>query len=259
MLHTDNPHESLAPEIHLGVAGWSIRREHADKFSQTGTHLQRYASVFNAVEINSCFYRPHRFTTYERWATSVPDDFRFAVKLPKAVTHEARLVDSGQNVDRFLAETAGLGVKRGPILVQLPPSLAFEREVASSFFRELRDRFDGDLVFEPRHETWFAPEVESMLVEHRIARVAADPARVPVAAEPAGYNGLVYLRLHGSPRIYYSAYPLEELERIAGVIAAKADLGISTWCIFDNTALGAATADASTVKSQLLIHQRASG
>jgi uncharacterized protein YecE (DUF72 family) len=143
--------------------------------------------------------------------------------------------------------------------VQLPPSLAFEREVASSFFRELRDRFDGDLVFEPRHETWFAPEVESMLIEHRIARVAADPARVPAAAEPAGYNGLVYLRLHGSPRIYYSAYPLEELERITGVMAAKADLGISTWCIFDNTALGAATADASTVKSQLLIHQRASG
>ncbi|HEY8832706.1 MAG TPA: DUF72 domain-containing protein [Gemmatimonadaceae bacterium] len=258
MLHPDNPHEFMASGIHLGVAGWSIRREHAGKFSQTGTHLQRYASVFNAVEINSCFYRPHRFSTYERWAASVPDPFRFAVKLPKAITHEARLVDAGPAVDRFLAETAGLGIKRGPILVQLPPSLSFDAGVAGDFFRELRDRFDGDIVLEPRHETWFAPEIESMLVHHRIARVAADPARVPAAAVPGGYDRLVYLRLHGSPRIYYSAYPIEELERITGIMREKADLGIPSWCIFDNTALGAATADALAVKFQLLVNERAS-
>jgi uncharacterized protein YecE (DUF72 family) len=257
MLHTDNPHESLTSRIHLGVAGWSIRRDHAARFPQTGTHLERYASVFNAVEINSCFYRPHRFGTYERWAASVPEDFRFAVKLPKVVTHQARLVDTGSAVDRFLAETAGLGSKRGPILVQLPPSLSFDESVARCFFRDLRDRFDGDLVFEPRHETWFTPEVDSMLVDYRVARVAADPARVPAAAVPAGYDRLVYLRLHGSPRIYYSAYPAEELERITGVLETKADLGISSWCIFDNTALGAATADALTVRSRLLDSQRA--
>ncbi|HEX3534694.1 MAG TPA: DUF72 domain-containing protein [Gemmatimonadaceae bacterium] len=257
MLHTDNPHEFTPPEIHLGVAGWTIRREHADKFSKTGTHLQRYASVFNAVEINSCFYRPHRFSTYERWAASVPEVFRFAVKLPKIITHEARLVGPRSDLDRFLAETAGLGPKRGPILVQLPPSLAFEESVARSFFSGLRDRFDGDIVLEPRHETWFTPEVESILVNYRIARVAADPARVPAAAVPAGYDRLVYLRLHGSPRVYYSAYPSEELQRITGTLEEKADLGISSWCIFDNTALGAATADAFAVRSQLSVNQRA--
>jgi uncharacterized protein YecE (DUF72 family) len=257
MLHTDNPHESLATVIHLGVAGWSIRREHGDKFSSSGTHLQRYASVFNSVEINSCFYRPHRFSTYERWAASVPDAFRFAVKLPKAVTHEARLVDARPTVERFLAETAGLGAKRGPILVQIPPSLSFDEEVARRFFHELRNRFDGDVVLEPRHETWFTPEVESMLVEVRVARVAADPARVPTAAMPGGYDRLVYLRLHGSPRIYYSAYPAEEIERITRTMERNADLGISTWCIFDNTALGAATADALTVRSLLLDSERA--
>ncbi|MDB4872275.1 MAG: hypothetical protein JWL97_3279 [Gemmatimonadales bacterium] len=258
MPHTDNPHDSLAPGIHLGVAGWSIRREHADKFSLTGTHLQRYASVFNAVEINSCFYRPHRFSTYERWAASVPEDFRFSVKLPKVVTHEARLAGAVPAVDRFLAETAGLGAKRGPILVQLPPSLSFEKDVALGFFRELRDRFEGEVVFEPRHETWFTPEVESMLADHRVARVAADPARVPAAAVPAGHDRLVYLRLHGSPRIYYSAYPAQELERITAFMQEKVDLGISSWCIFDNTALGAATADALAVRSQLLVNQRVS-
>jgi uncharacterized protein YecE (DUF72 family) len=67
----------------------------------------------------------------------------------------------------------------------------------------------------------------------------------------------VYLRLHGSPRVYYSAYPSEELQRITGTLEEKADLGISSWCIFDNTALGAATADAFAVRSQLSVNQRA--
>jgi len=256
MLHTDIPHEFPGPHIHLGCAGWNIRREHAGKFSATGTHLERYASLFNAVEINSCFYRPHRFATYERWAAIVPEHFRFAVKLAKVITHEARLIDAGPMLDRFLSETAGLGAKRGPILVQLPPSFAFDAAVAASFFTGLRDRFDGDVVFEPRHETWFKEEVGSMLVRYRVARVAADPARVPMAAEPGGYDRIVYFRLHGSPRIYHSKYPGEKLERVARIIEQKAAQGISTWCIFDNTALGAATVDALTVKSHLLDGQR---
>src|SRR2546423_1663127 len=138
MLHTDIPHELPSTTVHLGCAGWNIRREHSERFAPVGTHLQRYATLFNCVEINSCFYRPHRFTTYERWASSVSDDFRFAVKLPKAITHEARLVDVTARLDQFLAETSGLGNKRGPVLVQLPPGFAFDPLVADSFFGELR-------------------------------------------------------------------------------------------------------------------------
>jgi uncharacterized protein YecE (DUF72 family) len=256
MLHTDIPHESPVANIHLGTAGWSIRREHAHRFSGEGTHLARYAGLFNAAEINSCFYRPHRFLTYERWAGSVPEDFRFAVKLPKVITHEARLVGAVPALERFLSETSGLGTKLGPILVQLPPSLAFDEAVGTTFFTELRNRFNGDVVFEPRHESWFTADVEGMLIQHKVARVAADPARVPAAAMPGGYDRIVYIRLHGSPRIYYSAYPVEWLEPISRTIAEKAALGISTWCIFDNTALGAATTDALMVKSHLLDGQR---
>ena len=252
MLHTDTPHESLPDRVHLGTAGWNIRREHAHRFSSDGTHLARYASLFNAVEINSCFYRPHRFSTYERWAASVPEDFRFAVKLPKVITHESRLVATTVALDRFLGEVSGLGVKLGPILVQLPPSFAYDAAIPSSFFSDLRVRFDGDVVLEPRHDSWFTDDVENMLIEYRIARVAADPARVPRAAEPGGYDGIVYVRLHGSPRVYYSAYPIEFLERVSQTIETNTAQGIRTWCIFDNTALGAATSDALTVKSDLL-------
>jgi uncharacterized protein YecE (DUF72 family) len=256
MLHTDIPHETPGDDIHLGTAGWSIRREHAARFPHDGTHLERYATVFNSVEINSCFYRPHRFATYERWAASVPSHFRFAVKLPKVITHESKLVGVVPVLKRFLGEIAGLGAKLGPVLVQLPPSFAFDAALASTFFSDLRSRFDGEVVFEPRHESWFTGTVEAMLIQNRIARVAADPARVPAAAEPGGYARVVYLRLHGSPRVYYSAYPAESLEHIARVTEEKAALAISTWCIFDNTALGAATADALTVKSHLFDGQR---
>jgi uncharacterized protein YecE (DUF72 family) len=182
----------------------------------------------------------------------VPDDFRFSVKLPKSITHEARLVNGNVALDRFLAETAGLGQKRGPILVQLPPSLAFDRVIATRFLSDLRDRYSGAVVLEPRHETWFHEEVEDTLMQFSIARVAADPARVPAAAEPGGSRHLIYLRLHGSPRIYYSAYPAEELNRVARIMKDEAAQGVSVWCIFDNTALGAATADASSVRSQLI-------
>ncbi len=251
MLHIDIPHVSAPVGVRIGCAGWAIRREHSQRFADVGTHLQRYATLFNCVEINSCFYRAHRHSTYERWADSVPADFRFAVKLPKVITHERRLVGVGSELDQFLAETSGLGIRRGPVLVQLPPSFAFDSPTAESFFAELRGRFDGDVVLEPRHETWFTPAVDSLLNARRVARVAADPPRVPVAAQPAGYDRIVYYRLHGSPRVYYSGYSNESLIEIARAVDEKASQGIATWCIFDNTALGAATSDALAVSAIL--------
>ena len=156
----------------IGTAGWSIPKEHAAPFPATGSHLERYAKVLNAVEINSSFYRPHRTATYERWAASVPEEFRFAVKIPKAITHERRLKEAGDLLDRFLLEVAGLGPKLGPLLVQLPPSLAFQDGVADRFLADLRSRIGGSIVCEPRHASWFTPDVDGLLGEFGVARVA---------------------------------------------------------------------------------------
>jgi len=227
--------------LRIGTAGWTIRREHVDTFAPGGTHLQRYARRFNAVEINSSFYRPHRRTTYARWAASVPENFRFSVKLPRAITHELRLVDAATALDAFRGETSGLGEKLGILLVQLPPSFAFDADITLTFFTALRARFAGHIALEPRHTSWFTPLVEGLLIEHRIARVAADPAIIPAAAEPGGWPGLSYFRLHGAPRMYYSAYAPDEIARYAEKLRqAKGE----RWCIFDNTARGAATRDA---------------
>jgi uncharacterized protein YecE (DUF72 family) len=232
--------------VHVGCAGWSLPKEHADRFPAEGSHIERYAARFPAVEINSSFYKPHRPTTYARWAASVPPDFRFSVKVPKVVSHERRLVDADDVLDSFLAEAPQLGDKLGPLLVQLPPSLAFSADVAERFFAALRDRFDGDVALEPRHASWFEPVAERLVIRHRVARVAADPAVVPAAAEPGGWDGLVYYRLHGSPKVYYSAYPEEYLETLAKTLTGAAR-SASVWCIFDNTAAFAATANALDV------------
>jgi len=234
--------------MRVGCAGWSVPKEHAAHFPADGSHLERYAGRFSAVEINSSFYRPHRPATYARWADSVPEDFQFSVKVPRQITHERRLADAVEPLEQFLAECGALGQKLGLLLVQLPPSLAFNADVAPAFFAVLRERFGGSVVCEPRHPTWFTPDAEHLLAGHRIARVAADPASTPQAAQPGGWPGLVYYRLHGSPRVYYSDYSNDSLAALAqGLRAASAP----AWCIFDNTALFHATANALRLVERL--------
>ena len=234
----------------VGVAGWGLSRTNAHHLPADGTHLQRYAAVFPAVEINSCFYRHHRPDTYARWAASVPSGFRFSVKLPKAITHDAALLGAGAVLDRFLGEVSALGPKLGCVLVQLPPKLALDRPIAAAFFESVRAKYTGPLALEPRHPSWGAEEADALLREHGVARVAADPVRFPGGDRPAGSDRLVYYRLHGSPRVYHSEYPAEYLEQIAAGLRQATQRGAEAWCIFDNTASGAAVPNALSLLRQ---------
>src|ERR1700742_2007789 len=148
------------PLPRIGTAGWSGPAREAAGTAATGSHLERYAHRLTAVEINSSFYRPHRATTYARWAASTPADFRFSVKIPKAMTHERKLEDCDALLDRFVAEVAGLGDKLGVLLVQLPPKSVLNKRVAAAFFRALRKRIAVPVALEPRHASWFAPGVD---------------------------------------------------------------------------------------------------
>lgn len=235
--------------IRVGTAGWAVPRAVRDRFPEEGSGLQRYAGRFDAAEINSTFYRSHRPGTYARWAQETPQGFRFAVKAPRALTHERRLADPDELLDVFLAEARLLGPRLGPVLVQLPPSLAFEPAVAEAFFRALRDRFDGPVACEPRHASWFEPGAEVLLTSLRVARVAADPMRHPLAGTPGGWPELAYWRLHGSPRIYYSAYEEAWLAALADRL--RASPAGEVWCVFDNTTSGAAAADALRLRELL--------
>jgi uncharacterized protein YecE (DUF72 family) len=243
--------DAVAGPVFIGTAGWNVPSRYRGEFCGAGTHLQRYAQRLNAVEINSCFHRSHRRETYERWAECVPESFRFAVKLPKSVTHECALRDCEAELDRFASEAAGLGSKLGVLLVQLPPSFVFEPDSTRRFFADLRARFEPhvDIACEPRHATWLTQEVDSFLFLESVARVAADPPRSLGNVGPGGWRGLDYYRLHGSPRMYYSNYEQDALERTRRSLQASRMRASATWCIFDNTAAHAALGNALALSS----------
>ena len=235
----------------IGTAGWSIASRYRDELPGDGSHLERYARRLNAVEINSSFYKPHQLKTWVRWAETTPAGFRFSVKLPKTITHEAGLVGCGAELDRFIAEVSGLGDRFGVLLMQLPPKFAHDAGLFDGFIAELRARTEVAVALEPRHASWFEPDVDARLKTLRVARVAADPAKVPGAGEPGGWPGLAYFRWHGAPRVYYSDYDDAALDALGRRIEAVRKRRVPVWCIFDNTASSAALGNALTLRQSL--------
>lgn len=227
----------------VATAAWAISKSVADHFPAHGTGLNRYANVLRGVEINSTFYRHHRLSTYARWAASVPDDFRFALKMPKAITHERRLNKIAPLFSSFLEEISPLGGKIGPLLCQLPASLSFDAQLGDTAFAEMRARYEGQIVIEVRHKSWAAPAAVDMLEQYGIDRVLADPA--PVWQKSDFTQAPFYIRLHGTPRIYYSSYCDDDIHGFATLLAAE------SWCVFDNTASGAAVENALTMIKEL--------
>jgi uncharacterized protein YecE (DUF72 family) len=222
------------PAALIGCAGWTLPRQSASHFPEEGSHLQRYAAVFGAVEINSCFYRPHRAQTWARWGECVPAGFRFSVKLPRTITHEQRLCGVDALLDQFAAEAGALGAKLGCVLVQLPPSLQFDAPVTADFFARLRMRFGCMLACEARHPTWFGDEATAVLQAAGITRVIADPAKgQPGPHVPTAHD--IYLRLHGSPLVYRSDYEPAFLAQLGHDMAGHLAAGRQVWCVFDNT------------------------
>ena len=234
--------------IYIGSAGWNIPRVHKGRFPAEGSQLARYSARLNAAEINTSFYRPHAAATYERWAAAVPGGFKFAVKMPRVITHERGLARARAPLDRFLDETAGLGSTLGPLLIQLPPSYAFDTRRAGRFFELLRARHDGAVVCEPRHGTWTSAPASRLLERFHVARVAADPPRAAGLHEPGGWRGLVYYRWHGSPRPYFSPYGSDRLGPLASALSS---VRVPAWAIFDNTGSGSAAGNALDLRALL--------
>jgi uncharacterized protein YecE (DUF72 family) len=227
----------------IATAEWSIPKTVAGRFPETGSGLERYAAVFNCVEINSTFYRHHKKKTFARWASAVPAHFRFAVKIPREITHEARLRNIGPLFDVFVDEISALEGKLGALLCQLPPSLRFDAAEAEEAFSAMRRMFSGTLVIEPRHKSWALMPARALLQKYAIGRVLADPA--PVWPMSDFRETPEYVRLHGTPQIYYSSYDDADIRRIAD------QFGAESWCVFDNTASGAAIESALVMRDYM--------
>jgi uncharacterized protein YecE (DUF72 family) len=232
----------MSQTFRIGTAAWGIPEACTSFFPSRGPLLERYSRRLNAVEINTSFYRDHKAMTYARWARSVPDDFRFAVKLNRRFTHEQRLTETS-GLRETLAGISQLGAKFRVLLVQLPPSLDFDRRDATTFFEALRGLHSGRIALEARHEGWVCREAKRVLRANSIVEVIADPQVLPAPeskAEPLA--DFAYYRLHGSPVIYRSPYSDAAMDQwLARIQSHPAP---ESWCVFDNTVLGFATENA---------------
>jgi uncharacterized protein YecE (DUF72 family) len=167
------------------------------------------------------------------------------------VSHECALRHYRAELRQFLGEVEGLGDKLQAILVQLPASLAFEAGIASRFFKSLTGACACHIVCEPRHASWFTDRADALLRRYGVARVAADPAKAPGGGSPGGCKRLAYYRLHGSPKIYYSAYSSDFLSQLAAQIKALGSRTTEVCCVFDNTARYEAWSNALQLRTVL--------
>ena len=230
---------SAKAPVRIGLAGWSEAVSRYGKLlpaaaGEGATGLQRYAAAFDFVEVNSSFYRQVRPETYEKWAGEVPDNFRFSVKMHRLITHYTRLKNTDLLKD-FFGSLSGLGDKLSVVLVQLPPTLVFDLEVAGRFFQAFRKLYRGCAVCEPRHASWSSDEARALLAEHGVGPVLTEiPADGEDSLRSAARKIPLYVRLHGASRKYYSSYSSKDLRRLADFLAGHEER--QSYVIFDNTA-----------------------
>ena len=267
----------MKPKVFIGTAAWNIPKAHRHYFggqtpsdpikamansvlsgNHSGNHrgqmgsdptvLEKYSFFFNAVEINSSFYRDHQPKTYAKWAHMVPEDFRFSVKFPKRFTHTQKLVTTESEVREILSGMMELGEKLGALLIQFPPKLEMNLEVAQDTFSTIRKLYNGKIVLEPRHISWTTHEAYKLYQQFHISKVIADPEVCAANPKFCSAGDIHYFRLHGSPEIYKSSYSDEFLNQTVDEIKTSQ---VDTWCIFDNTTFGHATEDAINLQKKI--------
>lgn len=235
-------------EIRIGTSGWTYphwQKLFYPKDWPKSRWLEYYAEHFDTVELNATFYRLPQLKTFENWRHRTPDHFLWAIKANKYITHTKRLKEPAEPLGRFYTAAFGLEEKLGPILFQLPPSLSFDEKEFQDFCRSLNRSMRHTL--EVRHPSWISDRVFRILKEHNIAFCIADTAgRYPfhevVTAD------FVYIRLHGSKKLYASDYSERDLRAWANKIK---EWGKDTYLYFDNDFEGYAVKNAKRLKKIL--------
>ena len=226
--------------IYVGTAGWSVPKIAAESFPQEGTHLDKYAAVLNAVEINSSFYRDHQAKTYKKWADATPEHFKFSVKLNKRFTHSKDFEFDADDLKECLTGIKGLGDKWGVLLIQFSAGKKFNTKRVEILYKNVRKVFKGHVALEARNLQWMSEESLELMKKYNISKVTADPEKCLGEVD----GSIQYYRLHGSPLIYKSDYTTEYLNELYKEM--KEHDG-DVWCIFDNTQYGHATNNAVAI------------
>ncbi|GAB3173621.1 DUF72 domain-containing protein [Telluribacter humicola] len=241
-------HENL----YIGTSGWSYTWKGIfyPEELKSADYLPYFAGYFNTTEVNSSHYHYTMAKTIQKWLAQTPAHFNFAAKLHKEITHEKRLVDVADQLEKWMSRFLIMGDRLGPVLIQLPASFHFKVEVAESFFSLLRDKYPTQpFALEVRHKSWLVEESIEMLRYYHIAFVIADSPRWPKLETVTADQ--VYLRLHGEEKMYSGPYSDEALERFSYMINDWLMDEKEVWVFFNNTIGGTATKDAEKLQKML--------
>jgi uncharacterized protein YecE (DUF72 family) len=241
-------------EVWIGTSGYVYRHWRGGVFYPPGLRprdeLTWYAGRFRTVELNNPFYRPPSSDTFARWAGAVPDDFTFAVKVTRVVSHYRRLRGATEPLDRFLEQAVALGPKLGPLLVQLPPQFPLDRRALEEFLATLSPSHRW--VLEVRHPSWQVPAVYEALASRGVALCV--PVGGAVQPDLVTTAGFTYVRMH-SGRAPGGRFEDEELKGWARRVRALARSGKDVYVYFNNDREGHAPRDAERLRHLLRIQR----
>jgi uncharacterized protein YecE (DUF72 family) len=206
---------------------------------QLKSRLHYYSSLFNTIEVNSCFYKTPLRSTYEKWAADVPDDFQFTLKLTRDITHARELKGDLVCMNSFLRAASGTGNKKGCLLIQFPGKISLEHftQVENILYElAINDpQHEWRKAIEFRNESWYVGETAELLNEYNTTMVLHDfhKAKVSVFKVNASF---IYLRFHGPAGNYRESYSNHSLDEKAEVIREFLDAGKDVYAYFNNTA-----------------------
>ena len=237
-------------KYYVGCSGWHYEHWRGLYYPQDlpkPKWLSFYAQQFDTVELNNSFYRLPSEQAFGTWRESTPDDFVFAVKVSRFITHIRRLRNSGSAVENFLSQAAFLKEKLGPLLYQLPPSMKRNDEVLKSFLSTLPSKYQH--VIEFRHESWIDEAVFDILRVYNVGLCVFD---MPGLSCPlVATSDFAYIRFHGSEGLYSSSYSGEELTQWAQRIARLGQNVRVSYIYFNNDAKAFAIKNAKTLTNLL--------
>jgi uncharacterized protein YecE (DUF72 family) len=231
----------------VGCSGWQYEHWKGDFYPadlpQT-RWLERYASVFDTVEINNSFYRLPEASTFARWSERVPVRFLYAVKASRYLTHMKKLKDPEEPIERLFSRMRALGKRLGPVLYQLPPGFKADVPRLEHFLQALPR--DARHVLEFRDPSWYVDEVYALMQRHRAALCLHDMRGSATGRLRVG--PLVYVRFHGPTGRYQGGYPDERLQSWADWLRAQMADGTDVYAYFNNDVGGHAPRDAVTLR-----------
>jgi uncharacterized protein YecE (DUF72 family) len=231
-------------ELRIGTSGWSYsswRGPFFPKDVRVKDHLKFYTTQFDATELNAPFYRTPTVEAVQGWFSQTPDDFQFAWKASKFITHWKRLTDKCQNsIELMESRLKLLRHKAGPVLFQLPPRMHANRDRLASFLKMLSPKWR--YAFEFRHPSWYDQNILHVLCERDVALCLSDHADAPAPWEVTA--SFVYVRGHGPTGRYHSHYPDATLAAWARDMKRWRRQKRDVYCFFDNDQKSAAPADA---------------